>query len=188
MLPIPGAPLLALSPGGALLAVCAGPALRLYSTAQLLEGGAGPPLRQHQLPAPATQLQWRPAAAAADGAAADPLELALVTQAGAALLSARGAVPAPFGAAPPDTRCLAWSPDGAALAFGHGDAVTFHTPATGAAASVRVVSQDSRPQEGQSMAVDGLQFLGDGALLVSATLLEGEATLCTIGVSEAQMM
>ena len=114
MLPLPGAALVFLSPDEALLAVCSGHAVRVYSTQQLLAGSTVE-LMQLRLPGKVQRLAWRPGSAVGEFAAllADgSTHLGSVTTSSSALLAAVAGLPA---------ACLAWSPDGTQLAVGAGD-------------------------------------------------------------------
>jgi hypothetical protein len=111
VLPLPSAALLALSPDDALLAVCSGTTLQVYSTQSLMAGSSTASI-ELALPQSVVQLAWRP------GAAAECAAL-LVDRSIQLLDLASGAAPAVLAAAAGlPAACIAWSLDGSLLAVG----------------------------------------------------------------------
>jgi hypothetical protein len=165
VLPIGGAPPLALSPDGCLLAVASRGALEMYATSDLLAGRSNAQaVQRYELGGSAVQMEWRPAPPGHAG----PPELALVTSDGRAWTAAVDKAPEAIG--PQGVRCLAWSPDGAVLALGHGHRVTLLQRGSGRSVALRVAAE----VEGQS-AVDSVEWAGRGALVVgSAVTTQGE--------------
>lgn len=141
VLPLPGAPLLALSPDEALLAACADATVHVFATQQLLAGSVAE-VTQRQLPAKVLQLAWRPGSTTGEFAAL--LEDGSIHT--GSLASA--APPAPLAAAAGlPAACLAWGPDGGRLAVGAGDEVGLYVPEQGSdswrqAAAIRVLSNE----------------------------------------------
>ena len=171
VLPLPGAPLLALSADDALLGASSGATLHAFSTQRLLSGDAAP-LATVQLPATVTKLAWRPGAAA---------EYAALLDDGSVHLGSlgSGAPPAQL-ALPGDAAAsgVAWSPDGGRLVVGAGEHVLVLAPSGGgawqASAAVQVLSSEVQGDDMQ-LAVDSLAWVAPTSILVSCQLSAGGA-------------
>jgi hypothetical protein len=187
VLPLPSTaggtvPLLAISHDEALLAICASNTVDVHSTQRLIDRSATTPLRTLQLPSSATQFAWQPSAVSSIGA------FAALMQDGTVVSGSmdNACAPKPLQGAPGLAAAVAFSPDGASLAVGHGDCVSVcGFPAGGVRFTLRVLSQEVHDADVEALEVDSIAWLTPTCLLVNSKLMEGGkeqgfAPLCTL--------
>ncbi|KAK9820642.1 hypothetical protein WJX81_004134 [Elliptochloris bilobata] len=166
---LPAAEAVALSFDAQLLVCARGGALDVHLLHALIENHSTLPLATWHLPdgAALRQFAWRPSQPQGQ----EPPQCAVLTTDGALLT---GCLCAPLKATEQDVGTVAWSDDGAMLAFAMGECVTVRDAASGRSFTTRIMSGELQSvpegQEAVELAVDSLVWVGASALLVGGRL------------------